>query len=79
MMWNQRRPKQVSPHSNAVVIACQQDKCSKDHPYVLPLCGGQHYSHGVDYFLTFGLDTYHRIQLKNIGYLTEKISKNDKF
>jgi hypothetical protein len=25
------------------------------------------------------LDTYHRIQLKNTGYLTGKISKNDKF
>ena len=27
------------------------------------------------YFLTLGLDTYHRIQLKNIGYLTGKLSK----
>jgi hypothetical protein len=50
MMWKQRRLKQVRPHSNAVVIACQQDK-RKDHPYLLPLGGGQHYCHGVDYFL----------------------------
>ncbi len=75
---DQRHPKQVSPHSNAVVIACQQDK-HKDHPYLLPLGGGQHYCHGIDYFLILGLDTYHRIQLKNIGYLTGKIHKKDKF
>jgi hypothetical protein len=68
-MWNQHHPKQVSPHSNTGVIACQRDNC-KDHPYLLPLRGRQHYYHCVDNFLTIGLDTYHRIQLKNIGYLT---------
>jgi hypothetical protein len=78
MTWNQRCLKQVSLHSNAVVIACQHDKC-KDHPNFWPLHRGQHYCHGVDYIVTLGLDIYHRIQLKNTGYLTEKISKNVKF
>ncbi len=48
-----------------------------DHPYLLPLGGEQHYCHSVDYFLILGLDTYHRIQLKNIGYLTGKAQKKD--
>ncbi len=78
MMWKQRCPKQVRPHSNAVVIAYQQDK-RKDHPYLLPLGNGQHYCHGVNYFSILGLDTYHRIQLKNLGYLTGKIHKKEKF
>ncbi len=78
MMWKQRRSKQVRPHSNAVVIACQQDK-RKDHPYLLPLGDGQrYYCHGVDSFSILGLDTYHRIQLKNLGYLTGKIPKKEK-
>ena len=78
MMWKKRCPKQVCLHSNTVVIACQQNK-RKDHPYLLPLGDGQHYCHGVDYFLILGLDTYHRIQLKNLGYLSGNIYKKEKF
>ncbi len=78
MMWKQRRTKQVRPHSNAAVIAHQQDKC-KDHPYLLLLANWQRYHcHGVDSSSILGLDAYHRIQLKNLGYLTGKIHKKEK-